>query len=99
MAPCIVSLSQHTFRSQRRLAAKMRQDAIISELEWELAAAKYELSEWWNWWQSSRYAESSPCASVAGPVPGGSSDGQVDAAFNDVVSRPVEPRLEQSEVS
>lgn len=49
--------SQHLFRSQRRHAARLRQEAIIAELRLELEVAKAELADWRVWWQTTFVAD------------------------------------------
>ena len=50
--PLQSALSQHAFRAHRRHAARLRQEAIITELRAELVSAKGELKSWWSWWQA-----------------------------------------------
>ena len=54
MAPCSQAFlpSQQTFRSLRRQAARERQDSVILHLRLELATAKHQISEWWQWWHT-----------------------------------------------
>jgi len=42
--------SQHAYRSQRRHAAKLKQDETISQLRLQLTAAQQELQLWSTWW-------------------------------------------------
>mmetsp|Transcript_24762 Transcript_24762/g.43338 ORF Transcript_24762/g.43338 Transcript_24762/m.43338 type:complete len:307 (-) Transcript_24762:163-1083(-) len=50
--PCSPMPSQHAFRSQRRHAAKVRQESTIFSLREELATVKKELLEWQQWWNA-----------------------------------------------
>ena len=43
--------SQQTFRSQRRHAARQRQEVTIAKLQDEVKLLQTQLNEWWTWWE------------------------------------------------
>ena len=45
-------ITHHQWRSQHRLAAKLRAEATIQSLRDKLRAAEWELSRWQTWWAS-----------------------------------------------